>query len=800
MQRRTLNHFCVAALVVFAVICLSSSALAYPNGISGVSGKSGSTCTMCHSSGTPGPTVTISGPMTVTSGSTNAYTLTNNGSPNSGLDVGASAGTFTAGSNTQVMSGEITQTASMTTTPLSWSFNWTAPAVTTTTTVMMYGASISGGYGGSTGSTVVSITVNPAASAPTITTQPANQTVTAGQTASFSVVASGSSLTYQWRKNGTNISGAISSSYTTPATAAADSGSTFSVVVSNAGGSVTSNNATLTVNSAATAPSITTQPASQTVTAGQMATFSVSATGTAPLSYQWRKNGTNITGATSSSYTTPATTTADSGCAFSVVVANSAGSVTSSNAVLNVNSGATAPSITTQPANQTVTAGQTATFSVGATGTAPMTYQWKKNGTSITGATSSSYATPATTASDSGSTFSVAISNSAGSVTSNNATLMVNQAGPQAPTITTQPANQTVTAGQTATFSVLANGTGPLSYQWKLNGSNISMATSSSYTTSATTTAMTGSTYSVAVSNSAGSVTSSNATLSVSSSGTGGGRLVLSTERMTFYADGSSATTPKQMGVLSNNGSAISFTAEVHGGSWVSVNPSAGTTPGKITVSAYPNGLTAGTYSCVIKITGGGTTKRVYVVLVVAHGDDGGGDGGDGSGDDSVVTPFHLDPGATGTTDAMWMDGYGVPVPSAKDPSNQGLVLTRNPSAAKAAIAGAVLKGAAGSQLSKLSFDLRSDSECSAQGPQFVVVTADEVVHKANCASGTVQSLSVPGWQRVSFDPANAHQLSPAVAPGTPVKTIALVMDHPTGSGMAVLDNINVNGRYIVRQ
>jgi hypothetical protein len=148
----------------------------------------------------------------------------------------------------------------------------------------------------------------------------------------------------------------------------------------------------------------------------------------------------------------------------------------------------------------------------------------------------------------------------------------------------------------------------------------------------------------------------------------------------------------------------------------------------------------------------------------------------------------------------MWLDGYGVPVQSKKDPTSQGLVLTRNPSSSKIAIAGAVLKGAAGSQLSQLSFDLRSDSECSKQAPQFVVVTADEVVHRASCASGTIQQLSVAGWQRVSFDPANARQLSPAVAPGTAVKTVALVMDQPVGSGMAVLDNINVNGRYIGRQ
>jgi hypothetical protein len=359
------------------------------------------------------------------------------------------------------------------------------------------------------------LTVNPAAVAPTITTQPANQTVMAGQTATFSVVASGTApLSYQWQKNGANIGGATSASYTTPATTTSDSGSTFVVVVSNSAGSATSNAATLTVNPAPVAPTITTQPTNQTVTAGQTATFSVVATGTAPLNYQWQKNGANIAGATSSSYTTPATTTADSGSTFKVVVTDSAGSATSNSATLTVSPTPVAPTITTQPVNQTVTAGQTATFSITATGTTPLSYQWQKNGANIAGATSSSYTTPATTTSDSGSTFVVVVSNSAGNVTSNTATLTVNPA-PVAPTITTQPTNQAVTAGQSATFSVVATGTAPLNYQWQKNGTNISGASSPSYTTPATTTADSGSTFVVVVSNSAGSATSNAATLTV---------------------------------------------------------------------------------------------------------------------------------------------------------------------------------------------------------------------------------------------------------------------------------------------
>ena len=89
------------------------------------------------------------------------------------------------------------------------------------------------------------------------------------------------------------------------------------------------------------APYISTQPANQTVTAGQTATFSVTASGTAPLSYQWQRNGADIAAATSASYTTPATTAADSGEQFRVVVSNAAGSATSNTATLTVNPGTT---------------------------------------------------------------------------------------------------------------------------------------------------------------------------------------------------------------------------------------------------------------------------------------------------------------------------------------------------------------------------------------------------------------------------------------------------------------------------
>ena len=363
--------------------------------------------------------------------------------------------------------------------------------------------------------------------APTINNQPAAQTVTEGQTATFSVTAAGTApLTYQWQKNSTDISGATSATYTTPATAIGDNGAQYSVVVFNGAGTATSNQATLTVTAATGMPTIGTQPANQSPTigtqpanqsdvAGTTATFTVTATGPGPLTYQWQKDGKDIPGATLSTYNTPAIAIADSGAQYSVVVGNSAAKVTSNKATLTVTAAPVAPDISTQPADQSVTEGQTATFSVTATGTAPLTYQWKKGGTDISGATSSTYTTPATVSADNAAVFTVVIRNDKGSYTSINATLTVT-APP--PAISAQPTAQTITAGAMATFSVTATGTGTLSYQWKKNGINItggSGATTNSYTTPDMGYAGNGAVYSVVVSNSAGSVTSSSARLTV---------------------------------------------------------------------------------------------------------------------------------------------------------------------------------------------------------------------------------------------------------------------------------------------
>ncbi len=130
----------------------------------------------------------------------------------------------------------------------------------------------------------------------------------------------------------------------------------------------------------AVAPSISTQPQKQTVRAPATATFSVTATGTAPLSYQWNKNGAAISGAISATYTTPATTGADNGAKFSVLVTNSAGSVSSNSATLTVN--VASISVSVSPANANVASGATLQFRASVANTTNQGVTWQVNGMS----------------------------------------------------------------------------------------------------------------------------------------------------------------------------------------------------------------------------------------------------------------------------------------------------------------------------------------------------------------------------------------------------------------------------------
>ena len=258
--------------------------------------------------------------------------------------------------------------------------------------------------------------------APSISTQPSNVSIYSTETATFNVSANGTApLSFQWRKGGINISGANSSSYTTPATTTADNKSEFSVVVTNSVGSIASANAILNITEAN--PGISTQPADSSVYEGETASFSVIATGMPSLSYQWYKDGVAISGANGSSYTTPSSTLLNNGAKFKVIIFNGKGSITSNDALLGVVG--KVPSVKSQPSSQTVSLGQAVSFSVTATGFPTLAYQWRKNGVNITGANSSTYQISAASQADHSSKFSVTITNSFGSVTSSNANVNI---------------------------------------------------------------------------------------------------------------------------------------------------------------------------------------------------------------------------------------------------------------------------------------------------------------------------------------------------------------------------------------
>lgn len=205
-----------------------------------------------------------------------------------------------------------------------------------------------------------------------ISVQPANQIVGEGSNTTFTVLAAGTALSYQWFKGSANIPGATAFSYAINNVQFSDQAD-YTVTVSNILNVVTSDAATLTVRRFP--PDILIPPASQAIPVGSNATFTVLATGTT-LSYQWRKDETNSLDAVGPELLLANVTLADSG-GYSVIVTNPLGSVTSIVAQLNVGY---APVIVLQPVSVTNYPGGTAFFSCTTTGSPPLNLQWLVNG------------------------------------------------------------------------------------------------------------------------------------------------------------------------------------------------------------------------------------------------------------------------------------------------------------------------------------------------------------------------------------------------------------------------------------
>ena len=220
---------------------------------------------------------------------------------------------------------------------------------------------------------------------------------------------------------------------------------------------------------------ITAQPADQSATEGTSATFTVVATNASAYTWQRSPSGgatfVDIAGATSPTYTTPATVVADNGYRFRVVVSGAGNSVTSSAARLSVTAAPVAPAITGQPTAQNVVAGTDATFSVTATGTS-LAYQWQRSTdggsafANLAGATNATHVRTAVPISDNGHQFRVVVTNVLGSVVSDPASLTVTAAAPPL-AITTPPQLLNGTTNMAYSVTLAATGGTP-PYMWSL--------------------------------------------------------------------------------------------------------------------------------------------------------------------------------------------------------------------------------------------------------------------------------------------------------------------------------------------
>lgn len=351
---------------------------------------------------------------------------------------------------------------------------------------------------------------------------------------------------------------------------------------------------------------ISTQPQGLTLEQGERARFSVVAQGGGSLVYQWRLNGQVLAGANAATFEISSVSAADAGV-YDVIVSNSVGSVGSLSALLNVSAPEVAEvEISAAPLAQTITEGQRVEFSVTASGGGTLSYQWRKNGQAITGANSASLVIASAQLSDAGG-YDVVVTNSRGSKASSRAQLVVNESVPViAPVqIVTQPVGVTIDEGQTAQFSVGAQGGGELSFQWRLNGSDIAGANASSLRIGNVQQVNAG-VYDVVVSNSVGSRTSAAARLTVNAPQVAPIQIVAQPQSLT-RDEGTQA----RFVVSAQGGGSLSYQWRVNG------NAIAGATSSSYTINNVQQG-DAGQYDVVITNSAGSKQSLAALLQVNA--------------------------------------------------------------------------------------------------------------------------------------------------------------------------------------
>jgi hypothetical protein len=361
---------------------------------------------------------------------------------------------------------------------------------------------------GSETSQPATLLVSPTPLPPSITAGPADTTRVLGEELLLTVEVVGSPpFSYQWRRDGEDLDGATAAEFQLASVGAQDAGS-YTVVVSNVADSVTSAAALVTV---ILPPTITTDPQAQTVGLGEAFVLSVTADGVGPFSYQWSKDEDLLLGAVGPTLSVAAATAGDAG-EYTVEVFNVAGGTVSSGALVTV---LLPPVVNVAPVGAQLVVGGSWSFSVGVSGTPPFSYQWRKDGTDLDGATASTLSLSGVTATDAGA-YDVVVTNLGGATTSASASLVVHPSA-IAPTISAAPVGFTAAAETNAQLQVGVTGTAPFTYQWFREGVAISGKTGPVLTFAPLALSDAGS-YSVTVSNDGGSVTSSPVTVGVTPS------------------------------------------------------------------------------------------------------------------------------------------------------------------------------------------------------------------------------------------------------------------------------------------